>query len=161
MHVERALRRALDEAAHLTLHALVALGLDERNVEELGGRMEARGHDRRAGREHRPAALEHLGDRVANRPRRQRAHLDLGPERLVVDPLPRELDGAEHALGDVGERERVAVHEQHLLLEPDRERLALAEAVLGRRPLVAHGRSPSAARAATRPKTSAAASPLA
>ena len=89
---------------------------------------------------------------------RVRAHLDLGEERLVIDALPRKLDLLQHLVGDVLERERVAIDEQELLLEADRERLALAEAVLGGR--LGHGASPKAARAAILPNTSAAASPL-
>jgi hypothetical protein len=90
----------------------------------------------------------------------------------VIHSLTRQLDAVEHLIGHVGEGERVAVDEEELLLEPDRERLGATEPVrgdwargVGRRRArgvrAAHGVSPSAARAAIRPKTSAAASPLA
>ena len=79
----------------------------------------------------------------------------------MIDALPRQLDRLQHAIGDVGEPKGVPVDEQELLLEPDRERLALPKAVLRRCAALAQGLSPSAARAAIRPNTSAAASPLA
>ena len=78
----------------------------------------------------------------------------------------------------MGERIRVRIDEQKLLLEPDREGLTGAESVpgapdLGRRGVErvrgrvrwrawsGQGSTPSAARAAIRPNTSAAAKPLA
>ncbi len=88
----------------------------------------------------------------------------------MVGPPLGKLDRGQDPVRDVREPERVGVDEQELLLDPDAERLAGAEGVArpaqlgGRRvdlgPL-AHGVSPSAARAAMRPNTSAAASPLA
>ena len=165
VHVQRALRRALDQPAHLPLHALVALGLDQLHVEQPGIGMEAHCHQRRAGGGCGRASLGELADRLAHRAGGVRAHLELRQEGLVVDPLPREPGAREHLVGDVGQRERVRVDQQELLLQPDRERFAGTEAVRRRRPAgageSAHGLSPSAARAAMRPNTSAAASPLA
>ena len=85
----------------------------------------------------------------------------------MIEPLARQPRAGQHRVGHVRERERVAVHEQQLLLQPDGERLPGAEAVhggtagLARLLGAAHGVSPRAARAAMRPNTSAAASPLA
>ena len=65
-----------------------------------------------------------------------------------------QADPFEHALGAVVELERLGIDQQQLLLEPDRELARGAERVV-------HGLSPSAARAAIRPNTSAPARPLA
>ena len=71
--------------------------------------------------------------------------------------MPGALEGQvqlrDDPVGHMGELQRVGVDQQQLLLDADRE-LAAAEAVV-------HGASPSAARAAIRPNTSAPASPLA
>jgi hypothetical protein len=127
--------------------------------------MEARGHDRRAGVDCGDAAFEQLCHRLPHRSARIGAHLDLGEEGLVIHALAREVDLFQNRVRHVGEREGVAIHEQQLLLEAHREGLALAEPVRRRRAAgalpLAHGVSPSAARAAIRPNTSAAARPLA
>ncbi len=168
VHVERALRRALDEPAHLPLDAPVAVGLDEADVAEMGVRVEAHGHRRAARGDDRRPPRGDVGDGFGRRPPRLGAHLDLGQEGLVVGPLGREAHAGQDPVGHVREPEGLGVDEQELLLEPDREGLAGAEAVLvagepasERGPPPAHGLSPSAARAAIRPNTSAPASPLA
>ncbi len=88
----------------------------------------------------------------------------------MIGPPLREVDRGQDAVGDVRQLQRAGIDEQQLLLDTHAERLAAAEGVaapphLGGRGVdlgvLAHGLSPSAARAAMRPKTSAAASPLA
>ena len=112
----------------------------------------------------RSAPLGKLAHGLRHRPRRLRANLDFRQERLVVDPLTRQPGARQDPVGHVRELQRVRVDEQQLLLErrPRRARPrrsgAAAEAPVRR---LAHGGSPSAARAAIRPNTSAAASPLA
>ena len=77
----------------------------------------------------------------------------------MIEALARQRAALEDLIGGVRKLESLAVHDEELLLQADGEGLALTEAV-GRSGL-AHGASPSAARAAMRPNTSAAASPLA
>ncbi len=74
----------------------------------------------------------------------------------MVGPLARQLDPRNDLVGHVREGEAVGLHQQQLLLQAHLKGRALPEAMLR-----AHGLSPSAARAAMRPNTSAAASPLA
>ena len=77
VHVERALRRALDEALHLPLDALVALRLDELHVEQLRVRMKAGGDGSpRPARGRRPA----LGE-LGHAPRRREP---TGLERISI-----------------------------------------------------------------------------
>ena len=159
MHVQRTLRRALDEPLHLPLHALVALRLDQLDVEQLRVGMKAGGHERGSGGRGRRPALGELGHRLAHRAHGAGAVLHLREERLVIEALARQRAALEDLIGGVRQLERLAVDDEELLLQADGEGLALTEAV-GRGGL-AHGASPSAARAAIRPNTSAAASPLA
>ena len=74
----------------------------------------------------------------------------------MVGPLARQLDSRHDPVGHVRQAEAIGLHQQQLLLQAHLEGRALAEPMLA-----AHGLSPSAARAAMRPNTSAAASPLA
>ena len=155
MHVQRALGRALDQAAHLPLYAPVAVRVDQLHVAEAGVGVQADRHRRAARAEHGGAALGDVGDGLGGAAARLRAHLDLGEERLVPGALERRRSmRGTHPVGHVVELERLGVHQQQLLLHADRELPAAAEAVV-------HGPSPSAARAAMRPNTSAPASPLA
>jgi hypothetical protein len=170
VHVQGALRRPLDEAAHLTLDAPVALGVDEPHIPVAGVRMQAHAHQRRAGGTRRCTVLGQLSGGCAGVPLRGRAQLDLGQERLVVGTPLGQLDRRQDPVGDVRKLQRGRVDEQQLLLDSHAERLTGPEGVatpphLRRRGMdlgvFAHGVSPSAARAAIRPKTSAAARPLA
>jgi hypothetical protein len=90
-----------------------------------------------AGREHGDAArlrflarttaqLPSLGDRLPNRPRRSRRHLDGRLQQLRLDPLvdPRRL--AEHLGVPRRELEALRAHELELLLHAERERSGLA-----------------------------------
>ncbi len=135
VHVKRALRGALDEPLHLPLDALVALRLDELHVEELGIRMKPDGHDSgpARARAHRLCPpLPELRDRLRDRAGRLRADLDLREEGLVVDPVTRKFASREDLVRNMRQLEGLCVDDEQLLLEPDREGLALAEAV-GRR----------------------------
>jgi hypothetical protein len=116
--------------------------------------VEADGERHAPGRADRRAALGDVGRRLDRAAARLGAHLDLGQEGLVTSALERELHPLDDTVGRVLEPEPLAVDEEQLLLEPDGEGLAAAEAVV-------HAAAPSAARAARRPNTSAAASPLA
>ena len=154
MHVQRALGRAPDQPAHLALHAPVAVGVHQLHVAEARVGVQADRHRSAAGRPHGGSALGDVRDRLRRALARLGAHLDLREEGLVAGALGGQVDAGEHLVGHVVELERLAVDQQQLLLHADHEGLAAPEAVL-------HGLSPSAARAAMRPKTSAAASPLA
>ena len=78
----------------------------------------------------------------------------------MVDPSAGQVHPRQDPIGDVSELKAVGIDQQQLLLQPQRERLAVAErrSVRLSRP---QGATSSAARAAMRPNTSAAASPLA
>jgi hypothetical protein len=132
--------------------------------------MQADAHQRRARGTGRCTVLGELGGRCAGVRLGGRAQLDLGEERLVVGTALGQVDRRQDPVRDVCELQRGRVDEQQLLLDSDAERLTGPEGVaipphLRRRGvdlgLFTHGVSPSAARAAIRPKTSAAARPLA
>ena len=78
----------------------------------------------------------------------------------MIGPAGRQVDRGQDAVGHVGQLKAVGVDQQQLLLQPHAERLPLPERVSAG-PLRCQGVTPSAARAAIRPSTSAAASPLA
>ena len=75
----------------------------------------------------------------------------------MVDALARQLDPFQHLVGHMGQAVAGRVDQQQLLLDAHGEGLTLTEAMR----TLAHGVTPSAERAATRPSTSAAARPLA
>jgi hypothetical protein len=157
VHVQRAFGRAADEAAHLVLHAPIALRGDETDVAVLRIGVHAGGEQPRAGLSgHRPSFLQ-LRDRLRGRSARLGAQLELREEGLVVRSAVGQVDARQDPVGRVGQA-KALVDQQQFLFEPDAERRTVAErGVLGG----AHGACPSAARAAIRPNTSAAASPLA
>jgi len=121
--------------------------------------MQSDGHERCPGGRGRRPALAQLGHRLARRAHRAGAILHLRQERLVVEALTRQRAALEDPIGAVRQLECLGVDGEELLLEADREGLAFTEPV--GRSGIAHGASPSAARAAIRPNTSAAARPLA
>ena len=130
MHVQGALGRALDQPSHLALHAAVAVGVDQLHVAKGGVRVEPDRERHAPGRADRRAALGDVGRRLDRAAARLGAHLDLGQECLVTSALERELHPLDDPLGRVLEPEPLAVDEQQLLLEPDGEGLAAAEAVV-------------------------------
>jgi hypothetical protein len=154
VHVQRTLGRALDQSAHLTLHAPVAVRVDQAHVAEVGVRVETDRHRRAASAAHGGAALCDVSGGVGGAAARLRAHLDGRLEGLVPGARLGQADAVQHALRAVVELERLGIDQQQLLLEPDREVSRCAEPVV-------QGLSPSAARAAIRPNTSAPARPLA
>ena len=147
---------ALDQAAHLALDALVALRLDERGVEQraLGWRPD----DMIVA----PSRARPCGPRTPGRSRRGPTRsASSAPRPRPGKPRDRRVPAAARPprarVGDVGERKRVPVDEQELLLEPDRERLALPKAVLRRCAALAQGshqapRGPLSARTRARPR---------
>ena len=78
----------------------------------------------------------------------------------MVGATRREVHAGQHAVGHVGEAELLGVDEKELLLEPHREGPPAPERV-GAATDPGQGDTPSAARAAILPNTSAAARPLA
>src|SRR5215210_6020579 len=111
--------------------------------------MKPRGHQGRARRDRRRATLSELADRACNGSRGRGAHLYLRQEGLVVDPVRWEAGLRQNLVGNVRELECRGVDEKQLFLQADRESGSLPEPV-------GHGASPSAARAAILPNTSAA-----
>ena len=120
------------------------------------------GHRRTSRRSDGRPSLGQIGHGLAGGRAGLGANLDLRQEGLVVGPLAGQLDSRENPIRHMREGEALAVDQQQLLLDPDAEGRPAAEAGLLRPPVGgAHGLSPSAVRAAIRPKTSAAARPLA
>ena len=90
VHVKSALGRALDQALHLPLDALVALRSTSSTSNSARVRVKPGGHQRGA-RIDRGRAAPPRADATASDtdPHGLRAHLDLGQEGLVVHALPR------------------------------------------------------------------------
>ena len=114
VHVQRALRRALDQPLHLPLHALVALRLDQlrrRTAARPDGGPTAISVAPAAAAAARPSASWPTAS--PTEPTGLRAHLDLRQEGLVVDPLPRRvpLPGSD-PVRDVRQLERVRVNQR-------------------------------------------------
>jgi hypothetical protein len=116
--------------------------------------MEAHPHQPGAGVYRRRTTFPQLPDGSGDGRRRSRANLDLGEEGLVVDAIGGQAGMRQDLVGDMRQLEGLCIDEEELLLQSDREGIGLAEAIV-------YGVSPSAARAAIRPKTRAAARPLA
>ena len=150
VHVKRAVRRAVDDAAEVVPLVAVAWLLDYSHVAELGGWVDARAHRSAARSDHgrpQPGQLRHrLGCPLHHR----RGQLYLSLVDVVADGRRVGAKGVDHARAVVGERVGGGVHEQQLFLHAEREVRPLSERVL-------HARADSAA---VRPNTSAAASPL-
>jgi hypothetical protein len=152
VHVQRALGRPAQEPAHLLADPRVAREGRVPGVAERGRRMQSGGHRGRADARHRGAAAVQRLDRLGRGAARRRPQLELGGEQLVPGEPLRKVELRQHLRGDRRER-AVAVEQEQLVLDPDPERLPLAERVLHH--------PASAASAAIRPITSAPASPLA
>jgi hypothetical protein len=132
VHVQRRLRRALDQAAHVVLDAGVAGEIGQQGVARLGGRVQRCGQRRRAGGQQGRAAGGERGQGLFDVATDGRAQLHLGRERLVAGGSLRQVERREHPHCVRHERARVRVHEEVLLLDPEGEGWLLAERVVHR-----------------------------
>ena len=128
--VQRADRRRAGVAEQL-VDALVAALLGELRVALDGGRVRAAGDDPGAGGEHRTAQLAELLDGLRDGRADAGDELDLAAVQLVLDVAAGQLaELLDHLGAGVDEVPVGGVDEEELLLQADRERLAVAEVML-------------------------------